>query len=535
MNLFKKSKWELMVIMAILMLVVMPTPVSAATVTSVTVTGIVEPVTGQKPNNNTIVDNSSLYNHHHTAWQRCSDSSMSSCTDVTMSGADTFVVGQYYRVVVIVEATEGNVFSNTLTKATINSQPATVHLYNSECIYVYRIFQAKHTYGFTLTPASDYNFPAKTVGYSAIDEYSFVVQSTSSAMLTINANLSGNASAFELRTLNYGTNTNNIQLGTGGGKIAFYLSPKTGLAPGTYNASVKISGANVTSQSFKVSFTVDNAAPVKYSVTMQNDGNGTASASTSSATGGTVVNLTASPKTGYQFKSWQVVSGGVTISDNKFTMGSSNVTVKALFEKLPDAQATTAYTITVKNGVANKTKSIMGEKITITANPAPGGKVFDKWTSPNEGIVFDDVTAMSTAFGMLPGNVTIEATYKDLPAGTFAINVLTNGNGTAEANVLNAKSGDIVTLNTAPNEGYKFVKWLVTSSDIKIADNQFIMPDETVTLEAVFENITDTPKEETNDFNKLWIIFGILAVTATIGGIHFIIMRKKEKAQSIGT
>ncbi len=73
--------------------------------------------------------------------------------------------------------------------------------------------------------------------------------------------------------------------------------------------------------------------PAEYIVTVQNDGNGTASASPASAAQGEEITLTASANSGYHFKEWQVVSGSVTISGNSFTMPAENVTVKAIFEK----------------------------------------------------------------------------------------------------------------------------------------------------------------------------------------------------------
>lgn len=69
-----------------------------------------------------------------------------------------------------------------------------------------------------------------------------------------------------------------------------------------------------------------------YAVTVQTDGHGTASASPVSAVQGTEITLTASPNSGYQFKEWLVVSRGITINDNKFTMPAGNVAVKAIFE-----------------------------------------------------------------------------------------------------------------------------------------------------------------------------------------------------------
>ena len=70
-----------------------------------------------------------------------------------------------------------------------------------------------------------------------------------------------------------------------------------------------------------------------YAVIVENDGNGSASAAPASAAMGDEITLTAAPNSGYRFKAWEVVSGGVTISNNKFIMPAGNVTVKAIFER----------------------------------------------------------------------------------------------------------------------------------------------------------------------------------------------------------
>ena len=70
-----------------------------------------------------------------------------------------------------------------------------------------------------------------------------------------------------------------------------------------------------------------------YTVTVENDGNGSASAAPASAAMGEEITLTATPNSGYHLKEWRTVSGGVTISNNRFTMPADNVTVKAIFEK----------------------------------------------------------------------------------------------------------------------------------------------------------------------------------------------------------
>ena len=69
-----------------------------------------------------------------------------------------------------------------------------------------------------------------------------------------------------------------------------------------------------------------------YEVILTTDEHGTATANPTLGLNGTEVTLTATPNNGYTFKEWQVISGGVTITDNKFTFGSSDVEVKAIFE-----------------------------------------------------------------------------------------------------------------------------------------------------------------------------------------------------------
>lgn len=74
----------------------------------------------------------------------------------------------------------------------------------------------------------------------------------------------------------------------------------------------------------------DNTATVN--VTVENDGHGTGAASPSSGTKGTEVTLTATPSSNYALDYWEVVSGDVTVANNKFVIGEKAVTVKAHFK-----------------------------------------------------------------------------------------------------------------------------------------------------------------------------------------------------------
>jgi hypothetical protein len=141
-----------------------------------------------------------------------------------------------------------------------------------------------------------------------------------------------------------------------------------------------------------------------YNIAVSDNGNGAAKASVSNACKEQLVTLTASPNSGYRFKEWQVISGNVSVINNSFTMGNSDVVLKAIFEEIK-------YGVTVNNGTGDG-EYRPGDTVTITADAPANGKVFDKWTS-NDGVTFADAAAMTTTFKMSSKAVAVTATYKD--------------------------------------------------------------------------------------------------------------------------
>ena len=135
-------------------------------------------------------------------------------------------------------------------------------------------------------------------------------------------------------------------------------------------------------------------APASFSVTVTDNGYGTAKADIGSGIAGTVVTLTATPKEGYRFKEWNILEGGMGKTDdgavipgifidanNKFTLETKNVKIEAVFEPLPK------YTVTVKADPAEG-GSVSGggsftedEYVTVTATPNTG-YTFKCWTYP---------------------------------------------------------------------------------------------------------------------------------------------------------
>ena len=142
--------------------------------------------------------------------------------------------------------------------------------------------------------------------------------------------------------------------------------------------------------------------PTTYTVTVGNDGNGTGTASPSTAAAGTTITLTATPKTGYHFKEWEVISGGVSIKDDKFTMPSANVEVKAIFEK--DAPpAPTEFIVTFDgNGGMSSVGSMTTTDQKLPSLPSAsrsGSYSFDGWYTQKSGgtkITTDTVFSANT-------------------------------------------------------------------------------------------------------------------------------------------
>ena len=118
-----------------------------------------------------------------------------------------------------------------------------------------------------------------------------------------------------------------------------------------------------------------------YAVTVTTDGNGTASADLAAAAAGTEIALSAAPNAGYHFKEWQVVSGGVTIKDDKFTMPDGDVEIKAIFEK--DAvPATPAPAATAKPGSSPTPAPAATAKPNSSTTPAPAAAAKPESSTP---------------------------------------------------------------------------------------------------------------------------------------------------------
>jgi len=110
------------------------------------------------------------------------------------------------------------------------------------------------TYEISLSQAGNRNLGSVTHGYGAQAAHTVTVNNTGTgATGDLNIALSGaNASSFVL-------NRTSVADIAAGGSSTFTVAPATGLAVGTYTATVTVSGENVASAAFTVSFTVTAA------------------------------------------------------------------------------------------------------------------------------------------------------------------------------------------------------------------------------------------------------------------------------------
>ena len=281
------------------------------------------------------------------------------------------------------------------------------------------------------------------------------------------------------------------------------------------------------SAQFKIMFTaVDPSTPTTYAVTVTSGGNGTVSANLAKAVAGTEIELTAKADSGYHFKEWKVVKGGVTIKDNKFTMPADNVEIKAVFEK--DAPAEYTVKFDGNGGKASKDEmTTNNQKLAKLPDATRSGKYqFDGWYMKKDG-----GTKITTAT-VFDKNTTVYAHWTYTGGGssgggggssvtTYAITVKSAKNGDVTASHKTASKGTTVTLTVDPDKGYVLDTLTVLDSKnkaVKLTEKNgkytFTMPAGKVTVSAAFkaaapasENpFTDVPSGAYYEDAVIWAV-----------------------------
>lgn len=165
-------------------------------------------------------------------------------------------------------------------------------------------------------------------------------------------------------------------------------------------------------------------------------GGGTLTLSRNTATIGDEVTITASPATGYRLVSVST-SPQLTITNGKFTMPASNVTVTAVFEKISytitkQASPAAGGTVTTKKSGSSVSSANYGDTITVEQTAADG-YYFNGWSTSPAGLISNG------AFAMPAQNVVVTANYLKRSTATVDKKDLT-GNGTLKLTISPDKS-----------------------------------------------------------------------------------------------
>lgn len=142
---------------------------------------------------------------------------------------------------------------------------------------------------------------------------------------------------------------------------------------------------------------------ITYSVSTSASSGGSLSSNVASARAGATVTLTPTANTGYIFSGY-TSSPSVTITNNQFTMPSSNVTITANFTKINynvTCQSNPSGAGTVSSNVST---AQYGDTVTLSQTPA-SGYAFSSWSSS------PTVTITNDQFTMPASAVTITANY----------------------------------------------------------------------------------------------------------------------------
>ena len=289
----------------------------------------------------------------------------------------------------------------------------------------------------------------------------------------------------------------------------------SGTPAGEETAVFTVKAVNALGEDTKeLSITIAEVPEPEYSVTVSDDGHGTGAATPSTATAGTTITLTATPDEGYHFKEWQVISGGVTIKDDTFTMPDGNVEVKAIFEK--DAPpAPTEFTIIFDGNDGTPSVGSMttaNQKLSSLPSASRSKHSFDGWYTEKSGgtkITTDTVFSANTT---VYAHWTYTGGYN--PPVTYCTLRFETGGGRDITSVRRTYNACIDLTKYVPTwRGYTFIGWYSDRSLTNKVSEVYLTRDLTVYAGwRVDENPSTGENPFTDVSEKDWFFDDVLFV-----------------------
>ena len=183
----------------------------------------------------------------------------------------------------------------------------------------------------------------------------------------------------------------------------------TPTADGTAKFTVKAENS-VGSDTKELSIMIAKAAPAEYTVRFNANGGGGTMADVTGVSGSyTLPSCGFTEPKGKQFKGWSTSADGSVISGTTYEV-SSDTTFYAIWESKEYSIIVTDGKATIGAG-SEISKAAQGTTITLTANAAPDGKVFDKWVVESGNTTLEDANSETTTFIMPDSEVSVKATY----------------------------------------------------------------------------------------------------------------------------
>lgn len=267
-------------------------------------------------------------------------------------------------------------------------------------------------------------------------------------------------------------------------------SPETSGSPeGDASEVIVIGEDNGGGELLQSNDTEAEQAPQTYTLIVEN---GTGSGEYSV---GTEVAITAAQIEGMTFSEWTTDAITVWFADSTsesttFSMPAESVTVKAVYtENQTEAEETPImpdlHNVNVENGLGGGTYET-GAVVTVYADEAPEGQVFDSWTI-SDNAVLNDAASEETYFVMPAEDVSLTANYRTaetLEDETWQENDVVNADGT-EAQTEAATEAPTEAATEAPTEA-------PTEAVTEVQTEATVDEPEEVITEALTENTTES-------------------------------------------
>jgi uncharacterized repeat protein (TIGR02543 family) len=309
----------------------------------------------------------------------------------------------------------------------------------------------------TATPATGYEFVNWTGDVADADDPTTTV--TMSANKTVTANFALSTYTLTMAKVGNGTIVPDVGAHTenAGAAVDLTATPDTGWQFVNWTGDVAtVADVNdaTTTVTMNGNYTITANFIQVFTLTIAKVGNGT----TNPAVGdhiyavGTVVNITATPDTGWKFDNWSGDASG-TSATVSVTM-SANKAVTANFSALASYTLTIAVAGTgTTNPAAGPHTYYEGTVVNITAIPATGWQ-FDNWSGDASG-------TNATISVTMTANKTVTANFSAVPTYdlTMAVDDAAHGSTTPAVGTHTYNEGTVVTITATPATGWQFDSW----------------------------------------------------------------------------